>query len=54
MKIKTVTKQNAPNMNRKARRILAKKISDDLKAEKKKLKGKAVPLDTADDGRKSV
>ena len=41
-------------MNRRARRILAKRIREDLKNEKKKLKGKAVPLDTADDGRKSV
>tara|TARA_B000000609_G_C23974808_1_gene241250 strand:- start:241 stop:384 length:144 start_codon:yes stop_codon:yes gene_type:complete len=45
-KIKTVKKEHAPTMNRKARRQLAKKIRKDL--------GKAVPLDTADDGRKSV
>lgn len=33
MKIKTVQKDHAPNMNRKARRQLAKKIRKDLAKE---------------------
>jgi|DEB0MinimDraft_4_1074332.scaffolds.fasta_scaffold633778_1 uncharacterized protein (DUF2164 family) len=54
-KIFTVEKDHAPTLNRKERRRLAKKIRDDLAREKKILKkNKAVPLDTADDGRKSV
>lgn len=55
MKIKTVQKNYAPTLNRRARRQLAKKIRNDLKIEQSRSKkGKAEPLDSADDGRKSV
>lgn len=54
MKIKTVSKEHAPTMNRRSRRVLAKKIREDLNKEKRINKGKAVSKDTADDGRKSV
>jgi len=54
-KIFTISKDYAPNMNRKSRRQLAKKIRKDLALEKSLLKKeKAEPLDSADDGRKSV
>ena len=44
MKIYTVAKQHAPNMNRKARRQLAKKIRKDLAREQAKTKKeKAIP-----------
>jgi|TARA_B100001939_G_C16943629_1_gene619290 hypothetical protein len=55
MKIKTVNKQYAPDLNRKERRRLAKKIRADLQLEKNKIKKeKADSLESADDGRKSV
>jgi len=54
-KIFTVAKKYAQNLNRKERRALAAKIRKDLSLEKSLLKKeKAEPLDSADDGRKSV
>lgn len=54
-KLFTVSKENAPALNRKQRRQLAKKIRDDLARETRAIKKeKADSLESADDGRKSV